>query len=316
MSGPTTRVLALLELLQTNGRLTGAEIARRLDVDIRTVRRYITVLEELGIPVTTEQGRYGGYMLVAGFKLPPMMFTDEEAQAIALGLLAAGQLGIKEVTPAIASVQAKLERVMPAKLKRRVRAISESINIVLPPAELTDDGGALVLLTDAAQARQRVRFSYQSQQGEITQRELDPYGLIYRRGRWYVCGYCHLRKDLRTFRIDRLYNARMVEAIFDRPPEFDTADYLHQSIIKAPRQHPVSLVLHTDIATATEMMSGIEALLQQQENGLSLQTTTDSIPCFARWLAFLPFSFTIQEPVELKQALRNQAVGLLAIAEA
>jgi len=94
MSRPTTRILTLLELLQTHGRLTGSKLAQRLAVDIRTVRRYINALEDLGIPVTTEQGRYGGYMLVAGFKLPPMMFTDEEAQAIALGLRAAGQLGV------------------------------------------------------------------------------------------------------------------------------------------------------------------------------------------------------------------------------
>jgi len=316
MSKPTTRVLALLELLQTHGRMSGAELARRLGVDGRTVRRYITVLEELGIPVTTEHGRYGGYMLVAGFKLPPMMFTDDEAQAIALGLLAAGQLGLKEATPAIASVQAKLERVMPAKLKRRVRAISESIDIVLPAAEVTDDGGALSPLTEAAQAQQRVAFDYCDHHGEQTRRELDPYGLVYRRGRWYVCGYCHLRADLRTFRIDRVQQVTPLDQHFVRPPAFDAVDYLHQSIIQAPRQHPVSLILHTDIATATQIMGDIEALLQQRDDGLSLRTTTESLVWFARWLAWLPFPFTILEPQELKTVLCDQAHNLLEIAKA
>jgi predicted DNA-binding transcriptional regulator YafY len=310
MSRPTTRVLALLELLQTHGRLTGADLARRLNVDIRTVRRYITVLEELGIPVTTEQGRYGGYMLVAGFKLPPMMFTDDEAQAVAMGLLAAGQLGLKEATPAIASVQAKLERVMPTKLKQRVRAISESINIVLPTAETTDNSKVLSSLTNAAQAQRRVCFSYSNQKAEHTRRELDPYGLVYRRGRWYVCGYCHLRCDLRTFRLDRINNIELSSLHFTRPADFDAADYLHRSIITVPREHPVSVLLHTDITTATDTMGDIEALFQQQPDGLLLKTTTDSLACFARWLAWLPFSFRVLEPLELKSALRDEAKRL------
>lgn len=315
MSRPTTRVLALLELLQTHGRVTGAELAQRLDVDIRTVRRYINALEELGIPVTTELGRHGGYQLVAGFKLPPMMFTDEEAQAIALGLLAAGQLGLKEATPAIASVQAKLERVMPAKLKRRVRAVGETINIILPPAEITEDNGALLILTDAAQDRRRVSFSYRSQDGEETQRELDPYGLVYRRGRWYACGYCHLRKALRTFRLDRLRGAERLSESFLRPPNFDTADYLQRSIMTAPREHPVTLLLYTDIPTASRYFGGIEGLVQQQDDALLLRSTTESLVWFARWLAVLPFRFTILEPLELKEALREQASELLGIAD-
>ena len=134
MSGPTTRVLTVLELLQTHGQIGGAELAERLGVDRRTIRRYITVLEELGIPVMTEQGRYGGYRLVAGFKLPPMMFTDEETLAVSLGLLAARQLGLADAAPAIASVQAKLERVMPANLKKRVRGVSDTTRVILPGA--------------------------------------------------------------------------------------------------------------------------------------------------------------------------------------
>src|SRR5258708_19197010 len=126
MPRPTTRVLAVLELLQTHGRMSGAELARRIEVDGRTVRRYISMLEELGIPITAERGRDGAYMLVAGFKLPPMMFTDDEALALSVGLLAARGLGLADAAPAVASAQAKLERVMPASLKRRGRAGGEN----------------------------------------------------------------------------------------------------------------------------------------------------------------------------------------------
>ena len=132
MSGPTVRVLTLLELLQSHHRLSGTELAAQLGVDKRTVRRYIQALEALGIPVTTEQGRDGGYMLVAGYKLPPMMFTHEETLALSLGLLAAKKLNLAETEAAISSVQAKLERVMPAKLKSRTRLIADTINLMLP----------------------------------------------------------------------------------------------------------------------------------------------------------------------------------------
>src|SRR5262245_28220292 len=120
MARPTARVLAALELLQTHGRISGPELSRRLAVDRRTVRRYVVTLEELGIPVTAERGRDGHYSLVSGFKLPPMMFSDDEALAVAVGLQAARGLGLAEAHVAVTGALAKLERVMPPKLKRRV----------------------------------------------------------------------------------------------------------------------------------------------------------------------------------------------------
>ena len=126
MSQPTTRVLAVLELLQSHAQMSGAELARRLEVDPRTLRRYIATLEEMGIPITTEQGRYGGYRLVPGFKLPPMMFTEDEAQALSLGLLAARGLGLADAAPAIESVQAKLDRVLSSAPRKALAAMSPS----------------------------------------------------------------------------------------------------------------------------------------------------------------------------------------------
>src|SRR4029077_8350685 len=156
MPRPTLRVLALIELLQRHGRMSGAELARNLDVDRRTVRRYISMLEELGIPITAEQGRDGGYLLVAGFKLPPLMFNDDEALALSVGLLAARGLGLAEAAPAVASAQAKLERVMPAPLQRRVRAVDETVTLDLSRPRAPGDNAALVTLSGAAQTQTRV----------------------------------------------------------------------------------------------------------------------------------------------------------------
>ncbi|MDT8428066.1 MAG: YafY family protein [Pseudomonadales bacterium] len=315
MSNPTTRVLALLELLQTHGHMSGSALAECLKVDVRTVRRYICVLEELGIPITTEQGRYGGYMLVPGFKLPPMMFTDAEALALSLGLQAARQMGLDEAEPAVASVRAKLERVMPDKLKRRVRIANENIDIQLPRRRGSENNPALLPLTQAMQAQHRVRFSYRSQQGDTTNRRLDPYGLVYRFGRWYLCGYCHLRKGLRTFRLDRLGVLTPLNEEFERPADFDAADYINGSITNAWRRFPVTVLLHADISATAWLLNDVEVMLEQTEDGLLLNTATESYPYFAAWLGSLPFDFTIIEPPQLQQALLEHARRLLRRAE-
>lgn len=314
MSGPTTRVLAVLELLQSQKRISGAELAERLEVDRRTIRRYITVLEELGVPVTTEQGRYGGYKLVPGYKLPPMMFTDEEALAISLGTLAARELGIARATPAIDSVEAKLERVMPDKLKQRVRGIRNTTKLMLPPPDTMQDEKALLTLTRAIQAEQRVEFAYQSAAQDPTKREVDPYGLTFWHGHWYLSCFCHLRNALRSFRLDRMRQVQALSAQFQRPENFDAAEHLMHSFHALPRNHAVSVVLHTDPETAAKAFSfcsNTKDRFENHPNGLQFDTHTDSIEWFATWLARLPFGFTVLGPAELKQALRDYAERLL-----
>ncbi|HSN16859.1 MAG TPA: YafY family protein, partial [Gammaproteobacteria bacterium] len=184
MANSTTRLLAVLELLQTHGRMSGAELARRIEVDARTLRRYIAALEEWGIPITSERGRYGAYMLVAGFKLPPMMFNEDEALALSVGLLAARSLGLAEGASAVASAQAKLERVMPAQLKHRVRAVDETVTLDLTRGAPPGADRALAVLSAAAQQQRRVHMRYRSSKGEDSERDFDPYGLLYRAGCW------------------------------------------------------------------------------------------------------------------------------------
>ena len=234
MARPTTRVLAVLELLQTHETMSGDELAARLGVDRRTIRRYVAALEELGIPITAERGRAGGYMLVAGFKLPPMMFTDDEALALSVGLLAARGLGLAEAAPAVASAQAKLERVMPAGLRRRVRAVDETVTLDLSRPTPPGDNAALVALSAAAQAGTRVHLRYLTRQRDPTERDVDPYGLAYRGGCWYVVGMCHLRGGLRSFRLDRVHSVRPLAAAFTRPPGFDALRHLTQAIATSP----------------------------------------------------------------------------------
>jgi predicted DNA-binding transcriptional regulator YafY len=312
MYHPTTRVLAVLELLQTHGRMSGAEMASRLEIDGRTLRRYIVTLEEMGIPITTERGRHGGYALIAGFKLPPMMFTDDEALALSIGLLAARSLGLAEAAPAVASAQAKLERIMPANLKRRVSAVDETVKLDLSQAVSPADNAALVALSAAAQNRRRAHLHYRSASGDDSERDFDAYGLAYRGGRWYVVGMCHLRKDLRSFRLDRIGQVQLLETSFTRPAEFDALAHLAFSVATIPRAFAIEVLLKTDLKSAREQLFDAIGIFEQTEDGVLVHSQADELDWFARELARMPFAFEIRHPPELRDALRICAQRLLA----
>lgn len=312
MYHPTTRVLAVLELLQAHGRMSGADLARRVQVDGRTLRRYIARLEDIGVPITAERGRYGAYSLVAGFKLPPMMFTDDEALALSLGLLAARSLGLAAAQPAVASAQAKLERVMPAKLQRRVRAIDETVALDLTHAAPTGDNTVLALLSGAAQAQQRVHLRYRAANGDDSARDFDPYGLGYRGGRWYVVGHCHLRRGLRSFRLDRVRDVQPLPASFGRPHDFDALAHLTASIASLPRAYAIEVLLDTDLASARDALFEGLGVFEPTRDGVLLHAQADDLDWFARELMRLPFGFDIRQPAALAMALADRARRLLA----
>jgi len=320
MYSPTTRVLTVLELLQTHGRMSGVELAKRLEVDGRTLRRYITRLDELGIPVTSERGRHGHYSLVAGYKLPPMMFTDDEALAISVGLLASRQLGLAEAAPAAESAQAKLERVLPAALKTRLRALSETVTLDLRASPAARDNETLMTLSGAAHHRQRVHLRYRSPQGEAhrdSERDFDPYGLAWRARRWYVVGWCHLRRDLRSFRLDRIVQVDVLSgpgAHFEAPESFDAMAYLAHGVATLPRAISVVVLLKTDLKTAREELFEAIGVFQPCDEGVLLHSQADDLDWYARQLARLPFAFAVHEPDALRTALTKCADRLLAMA--
>ncbi|MEZ0470734.1 helix-turn-helix transcriptional regulator [Luteimonas salinilitoris] len=317
MERPTTRVLAVLELLQAHSRLSGAALARRIGVDGRTLRRYIAMLEEIGIPIVAERGRYGGYALVAGYKLPPMVFTNDEALALSLGLLAARNLGLADAAPAVASAQAKLERVMPTQLKQRVRAVDETVALDLRHGAPGDgDPAVLAVLAAAAQARQRVHLRYCAAQRQASERDFDTYGLAWRGGRWYAVGHCHLRDAVRSFRLDRIEHVQPLPASFGRPDGFDALAYLTFSVATLPRVHAIEVRLDADLATARRELFDAIGVLEPDGAGTRLFAQADDLDWFARELARLPFDFTVRHPAVLRDALHRLAERLLDRAHA
>jgi predicted DNA-binding transcriptional regulator YafY len=316
MYHPTTRVLTVLELLQTHERLSGPELARRLEVDVRTVRHYITMLLDLGIPIQAERGRYGAYRLRPGFKLPPMMFTEDEAIALTLGLLTARQLGLAAAAPATAGALAKVERVLPEAVRQRVQALQDALVMEIPQTDAAPESAVVVTFSAAAWQRQRVQFSYRSWREETTERAIDPYGVVYFAGRWYAAGYCHLRADLRVFRLDRVLSATLLDQSFARPESFDSLAFVQRTLANTPGEWAIEALLKLDLATAQCRVPPWLALLEQAPEGVVLRCNVQRLEWVAHFLAGLGCGVVVRRPPELRDALRELAVSLAAMAEA
>jgi predicted DNA-binding transcriptional regulator YafY len=204
MYDPVMRVLTVLEILQAREHVSGEELAKRLEVNERTVQRYIARLQDLCIPVESTRGAGGGYRLKPGFRLPPMMFTDEEALALTLGLRALRHLGLAAFAPATEGAAAKLVRVLPNALRDSVNAVEEVVAVEPGPWVISTSAESLIRICTAIRTRHRVVFDYESHDRTSSRREIEPYGAVHMDGRWYMVGRCLLREALRTFRLDRV----------------------------------------------------------------------------------------------------------------
>jgi predicted DNA-binding transcriptional regulator YafY len=307
MSHPTTRVLAMLELLQARRELTGPELAAALGVDERTVRRYALRLADLGVPVEARRGRYGGYRLLPGYKLPPLMFTDDEAVAVVLALTVGGRLGIDG-----AGALEKIGRVLPAPLRDRVAALRETAGFTLPPrGGAAPDASVLLVLAAAARDRRRVRLRYRSWGGADSERELDTYGLVFHSGRWYASGLDHRSGEVRTFRVDRVTGAVPLPAVFADPGEFDVVAQVTRSLAAVPYAHQVEVVLEMPLEEARRWVPATAATLTPVPEGVLLRARAERLDGMARMLAGLGRPFTVREPEELRAAVRDLAMSLL-----
>ncbi len=318
MYHPTTRVLTVLELLQSHWQMSGPKLAERLEVDIRSVRRYITMLQELGIPIEAERGRYGTYRLRPGYKLPPLMFTEDEALAMTLGLLAARRLGLAVAAPAIEGALAKVDRVLPATLRERVQAVQEMLvlDIVPPDTYVSSPGGSMLLtFSTAAQQERQVWMHYRSGSAEETERTIDPYGLVYHAGLWYAVGHCHLRQGLRLFRLDRVQYAEMRDEVFTRPSNFDCLGYLARTIATMPGTWSVEVLLETTLEEAQRRVPATVATLEEVLNGVVLRCYSQSLSWMAHFLVGLRCPLIVREPPELRDALREVAQEIAQLAD-
>lgn len=314
MYHPTSRVLTVLELLQSRPSITGPELAARLEMDVRTVRRYIMHLQDVGIPVEANIGRYGGYRLRPGFKLPPLLFTEEEATAILLGLLASSWLEIGQSPVAIEGAMAKVSRVLPARARERLQAVSAHLVLMPHGQQARPDATLLIDLSAAIHASQRVAIDYRSYSKENTHRKVEPYGVSGWRGHWYLIGYCCLRQGYRVFRLDRIQHYEVLVETFEKAENFDHETFIREKY--QPEGVQIEVEFQADLSTVQQKIPASYGTLTPTANGVLFQEQYEDIEGMARYLMTLNLPFVIHQPPQLRDALRRLGERMIQIAEA
>jgi predicted DNA-binding transcriptional regulator YafY len=314
VASSTARILALLESLQAQPVATGRELAGRLGIDARTLRRYIAALQELGIPVEGQRGVGGGYRLRPGYRLPPLMLTDDEAVVVALGLVAARRFGLDTESEAAEGALAKIHRVLPVELRRQVEALESTLGFTAAPTTGAPvPGDTALLLADAVRRRRRVRTGYRSFSGATSVRELSPHGLVVHAGRWYLAAHDHGREDARTFRVDRMSRATISDEAALAPPDgFDAVAHVSSSLARVPWTWEVEVLLHLPLARATELVPPTLAELAGVDGRTLLRIRVESLDWMASLLAGLGCDFTVRRPDELRAGIGDLAGRLLA----
>ena len=313
MASPTARLLELLELLQARPLTTGGEIARRLGIDTRTVRRYVNVLQGLGIPVEGQRGVGGGYRIRPGYRLPPLMLGDEEAVAVVLGLLATRASGPDGARDAVDGALAKINRVLPSTLRRQVEALEETLGFTSTTGGAPVDAAVVLLLADAIRRRRRLRAAYRTFIGEESERELSPHGLVVHSGCWYLAAHDHARDDLRTFRVDRMWRPALTEgAAVPAPEGFDAVAHVTRSLARVPWTWEVEVLLDLPVDEAARRIPATLAELLDDPEGTLLRMRVSSLDWMAAVLAGLDCGFTIRRPDELRASMQALAGRLLA----
>jgi predicted DNA-binding transcriptional regulator YafY len=237
MTNTATRLITLIFLLQNQPNQKASELAGKLGVSLRTVHRYFEMLDEMGIPVYSERGPYGGFSLVRGYKMPPLVFTLEEAVAIVLGTGIVEEMWGELYRESARGALAKIENLLPEEQAREVAwARGSLVATGMNRSDLKALTPILEKVRRAIREHRSVEMKYQtSQVPHPTQRALDPYALVHRWGWWYVVGFCHVHKEVRTFRVDRIIEVALQEKAFIQTPDFNLQDYLKHEMQSQPQ---------------------------------------------------------------------------------
>ncbi|GHH41581.1 transcriptional regulator [Lentzea cavernae] len=278
-----------------------AELAQRLDVDERTVRRYVDHLHDLDVPVESVRGRYGGYRLAPGYRMPPLMLSDDEALAVLLGLVAGRRSGL--VTGAASeTAAAKIRRVLPARLGGRLDAVLGSLAFTTAAGEpAAPDAAVLLAIADAVTHHRPVSVRYTAADGRRSERTLHPYGLVAHSGRWYVTGTDPALGEDRTFRLDRIATARTLPGSFDPPAELDPAQRVLTGLATAPHRHEVTLRIQgTTTQIRTRLPASVAVVEPDTEGWSRVVLRVERLDWLPGVLASLDLPFVIDRPDELR----------------
>lgn len=326
MARSTARILSLLELLQAGGIQSVATLATRLGVDERTVRRYVAQLVEMEVPVESIRGRHGGYRVAPGYRMPPLMLTDEEALTLLLGLIVgrrSGGVPIDDET--VEGAVGKLRRVLPRRTAARLDALLSSADLAfLSPSGRSGaeaigdtDPEVLMVLAEAARDRHPVAIGYTRKDGLASRRTILPYGIVARSGRWYVTGHESRTGEVRTFRVDRVSDPVVLPGSFNVPADVDVSAAVLASLAATPWRYQVSVrVAGTPEDLHSQFPAGLVTLepasSDDTERWTRVRLRAERLDWVANYFAGLGREFAIEEPGELQEHVRALAERLLA----
>ena len=312
----STRLLQLLTLLQTRRSWAGAALAQELDVTTRTVRNDVERLRELGYPVAASPGVEGGYRLGAGADLPPLLLNDEEAVAVAVGLSSAATGAITGIEESSLRALAKLEQVMPARVRQRCQTVQQAV-VAVPRAAAAIDARTLTTIAAACRDNERLRFDYRSHAGAGSLRDTEPHRVVHDGRRWYLSAWDRDRGDWRTFRVDRLTRPHASGRFQPRElPAEDAATFVSRSLRARPNRYEARLTLH---ASAEEMRKRAPRYVGPfeplGEDRCEYRTGDDNLDWLAARLTMLGVEFEVHEPPELIEHLQALAARLARAAQ-
>jgi predicted DNA-binding transcriptional regulator YafY len=311
MSSTSSRTLQLLSLLQNHRYWPGAELADRLDVSVRTLRRDIDRLRELGYPVDAQRGVDGGYQLAAGAALPPLLLDDDEAVALAVGLQTAVQSGtIAGIAESSARALTKVVQVMPPRLRPRVDALcSMTVPALWSGTAAGVDPRIVTLIAQLCRDNEGLGFIYTAAGGERTTRTVEPHRLVLLGRRWYLVAYDVDRHDWRSFRLDRLGEPYGSGARFHprRLPTEDAAEFVRGGIDNLPASHHVEVLVHAPAAVVTDRIGRWGTVEDLGEGQCVLRMTSDSLDWPAMALGAVGAEFEVISPPELLSYIRDWA---------
>lgn len=314
-----TRLLSLLSLLQAPREWPGGELARRLGVSLRTVRRDVERLRALGYPVEATMGAAGGYRLGAGAAMPPLLLEDEEAVAIAVGLRGATGGSVAGIEESALRALAKLEQVLPDRLRRRVAALhTETVVLDRPSAGPVVDPEVLTVLAAACRDHERVRFAYRDREERLSRRLVEPHTLVAASRRWYLLAFDLEREDWRTFRVDRLAEVHLTGVrVAPRalPEGEDAAGRVRRSLAAERPAGRAVLLVHAPAAEVADRLRVSPGELEPvDEDTCLLRTAADALEWTALRVAYLGVDFEVREPPELAALLRETGMRLVRAA--
>jgi predicted DNA-binding transcriptional regulator YafY len=305
----SARLLRLLSLLQTPREWTGPQLAERLGVSARTIRNDVERLRNLGYPVDATRGAVGGYRLGAGAQLPPLLLDDEEAVAVAVGLRTAASGSISGIEETSLRALAKVEKVLPSRLRRRVSALQTYVASVSTNANSPRvDASVLTELTAACRDHELVRFDYEDRGKAASRRIAEPYGLVNWGRRWYLVAWDRDREDWRTFRVDRMTPKLPAGPKFPprELPDQDLARYVSNRVSAAPWRITAHITVHAPAAVVAERVPGYVGSIQSVDaETCVLISGNDNAEMFAVYLGMIGFDFTVTSPPELVEAVRK-----------